>query len=153
MDMTPMIDIVFLLIVFFMVVTELTVQQAEVILPIASEATVEEPQPGSRILFINVSFDKEGNEVVQLMNSSPLTPERLRLELKLEAEAYGLWEDNPVNPDPKMRLSKLEVTIRCDQGAESGNIHKIFAACQYARIYQVRCAAISERFEDPYNPE
>ena len=28
MDMTPMIDIVFLLIVFFMVVTELSVQQA-----------------------------------------------------------------------------------------------------------------------------
>ena len=68
MDMTPMIDIVFLLIVFFMVVTELTVQQAEVILPVASEATVEEPQPGSRILFVNVSFDSEGKEIVQLMN-------------------------------------------------------------------------------------
>ncbi|OUU25579.1 MAG: hypothetical protein CBC13_01890 [Planctomycetia bacterium TMED53] len=153
MDMTPMIDIVFLLIVFFMVVTELTVQQAEVILPVASEATVEEPQPGSRILFVNVSFNKEGEEVIQLMNGPAMTPEELELALKLEAEAYGLWEDNPANPDPAARLSRLEVTIRCDQGAESGNIHKIFAACSKAKIYQVRCAAIGERFEDPYNPE
>mgnify|MGYP000403866671 CR=1 FL=1 len=68
MDMTPMIDIVFLLIVFFMVVTELAVQQAVVILPVASESKVEEPQPGSRILVVNVSFGIDGNEILQLMN-------------------------------------------------------------------------------------
>ena len=153
MDMTPMIDIVFLLIVFFMVVTELTVQQAEVILPVASEATVEEPQPGSRILFVNVSFDSEGKEVIQLMNGPAMTTEQLTLALRQEAEAYGLYEDNPANPDPRARLSRIEVTIRCDQGAESGNIHKIFGACSKARIYKVRCAAIGERFEDPYKVE
>ena len=153
MDMTPMIDIVFLLIVFFMVVTELTTQQAEVILPVASEATVEEPQPGSRILFINVSFDSEGKEIIQLMNGPAMTTEQLTVALRQEAEAYGLYEANPVNPDPNARLSRIEVTIRCDQGAESGNIHKIFGACQKARIYKVRCAAIGERLEDPYNPE
>ena len=73
MDMTPMIDIVFLLIVFFVVVTELTVQQARVVLPVASESRVEEPQPGSRILFINISFDNDGKEVMQLMNGPALT--------------------------------------------------------------------------------
>lgn len=150
MDMTPMIDIVFLLIVFFMVVTELTVQQAVVVLPVASESRVEEPQPGSRILFVNVSFGKDGKEILQLMNGSPLTPERLLLELKAEAEAYGIWEDNPFNPDPEKKLSGLEVTIRCDQGAKAGVIHKIFAACKDAAIYKVRCAAIGDRFEDPY---
>ena len=151
MDMTPMIDIVFLLIVFFMVVTELTVQQAEVVLPVASEATVEEPQPGSRILFVNVSFNSEGQEQIQLMNGPPMTPEELQLSLRLEAEAYGGWEGNPNNPTQK--LSTLEVTIRCDQGAKSGNIHKVFAACSKARIFKVRCAAIGERFEDPYKVE
>ncbi len=148
MDMTPMIDIVFLLIVFFMVVTELAVQQAVVILPVASEAKVEEPQPGSRILVVNVSFGKDGKEILQLMNGAPLTPKQLEVELKAEAEAYGKFEDNPNNPT--MKLSTLQVTIRCDQGAESGNIHKIFAACQAARIYQVSCSAINERLEDPY---
>lgn len=151
MDMTPMIDIVFLLIVFFMVVTELTVQQAVVVLPVASEATVEEPQPGSRILFVNVSFNSKGQEQIQLMNGPPLTAEELELSLRLEAEAYGGWEDNPNNPTQK--LSTLEVTIRCDQGAKSGNIHKVFAACLKARIFKVRCAAIGERFEDPYKVE
>ena len=151
MDMTPMIDIVFLLIVFFMVVTELTVQQAVVVLPVASEATVEEPQPGSRILFVNVSFNSEGQEQIQLMNGPPMTPEELELSLRREAEAYGGWEDNPNTPTQK--LSTLEVTIRCDQGAKSGNIHKVFAACSKARIFKVRCAAIGERFEDPYKVE
>ena len=127
MDMTPMIDIVFLLIVFFMVVTELTVQQAVVVLPVASESRVEEPQAGSRILFINVSFASDGKEIIQLMNSAPLTPERLLLELKAEAQAYDIWEDNPYNPDPEKRLSGLEVTIRCDQGVGAGVILKLFA--------------------------
>lgn len=148
MDMTPMIDIVFLLIVFFMVVTELTVQQARVVLPVASESRVEEPQPGSRILFINVSFDKDGKEIMQLMNGPALTGERLLIELKAEADAYGQWEDNPFNPTQK--LSLLEVTIRCDEGAEAGIIHKIFHACSKAFIFKVRCASLNDRFEDPY---
>ena len=151
MDMTPMIDIVFLLIVFFMVVTELAVQQAVVILPVASESKVEEPQPGSRILVVNVSFGIDGNEILQLMNGPPLTPKGLEIALKEEAAAYGKFEDNPSNPTQK--LSTLQVTIRCDQGAKSGNIHKIFAACQAARIYQVSCASINDRLEDPYSTQ
>ncbi|MDE0959706.1 MAG: biopolymer transporter ExbD [Planctomycetota bacterium] len=148
MDMTPMIDIVFLLIVFFMVVTELSVQQAVVILPVASEAKVEEPQPDQIILVVNVSFDKDQKQIVQLMNGSPLTPEELVTVLKGEAAAHGKYEDNPNNP--KVKLSTLHVTIRCDQGADAGNIHKIFSACQKAGIYQVSCSAINDRLEDPY---
>lgn len=148
MDMTPMIDIVFLLIVFFMVVTELTVQQARVVLPVASESRVEEPQPGSRILFINVSFGPDGKEMLQLMNGPALTAEQLLIELKSEADAFGQWEDNPFNPTQKISL--LEVTIRCDEGAKAGIIHKIFNACAKAFIIKVRCASINDRFEDPY---
>ena len=101
MDMTPMIDIVFLLIVFFMVVTELSVQQAVVILPVANEAKVEEPQPDQVILVVNVSFDKENKQIIQLMNGSPLTPKELETELKGEVAAHGKFEDNPNNPSGK----------------------------------------------------
>ncbi|HIA26630.1 MAG TPA: biopolymer transporter ExbD [Planctomycetes bacterium] len=150
MDMTPMIDIVFLLIIFFMVVTELTLDQALVILPIASEAKIEEPQPGSRIVVINVSIDVDGEtEIIQIANGDPLTPEGLERELRAETQAFGRWEPNP--SDPTKNDSALEVTIRCDQGARSENIHKIFAACQKARIYKVRCAALNDRVEDPYS--
>lgn len=152
MDMTPMIDIVFLLIVFFMVVTELSVQQAVVILPVASEAKVEEPQPDQVILVVNVSFDKENKQIIQLMNGSPLTPKELETELKGEVAAHGKFEDNPNNPSGK-KLSTLHVTIRCDQGADAGNIHSIFGACQKAGIYQVSCSAINERLEDPYSDQ
>ena len=150
MDMTPMIDIVFLLIVFFMVVTELTLDQALVVLPIASEAKVEEPQPGSRVIVINVSIDGE-KQIIQIANGDPLDAKTLASELRQEASAFNKFEPNPA--DPTKSDSSLEVTIRCDQGARSESIHMIFKACEKARIYKVRCAALSERLEDPYSSE
>lgn len=150
MDMTPMIDIVFLLIIFFMVVTELTLDQALVVLPVASEAKVEEPQPGSRIVVVNVSLS-EDKQIIQIGTGEPLDGEALISALRGEALAFGRFEPNP--SDPTKSDSALEVTIRCDQGARSESIHKIFDACQKARIYKVRCAALSERLEDPYSPE
>ncbi|MFQ5655483.1 MAG: ExbD/TolR family protein [Planctomycetota bacterium] len=148
-DMTPMIDIVFLLIIFFMVVTELTLDQAEVILPVATEAKVEEPQPGSRTLTINISFDSEtGKEMMQIGGGDKLSPEELTNQLKLEAAAFDKWEPNP--NDRTVLNSLLEVVVRCDEGAKSGMVHKIYQACQTAKIFKVRVAALNERLEDPY---
>ncbi|MEO0662385.1 MAG: biopolymer transporter ExbD, partial [Planctomycetota bacterium] len=46
MDMTPMIDVVFLLIIFFMVITDLTQRDLEDLhLPLAEQATPDKPDP------------------------------------------------------------------------------------------------------------
>jgi len=148
-DMTPMIDIVFLLIIFFMVATELALSQAEVILPVADRAIIIEPQPGVRSITINVSIDnKTLEEKIQIGAGEFLSPEALRTALRAEVVACGQYEPNP--SDPSQQDSLLEVIIRCDQAAESKHFHEIFRACQEAKIYKVSLAAENERLENKY---
>ena len=46
MNMTPMIDVVFLLIIFFMIITDLTQQDLEELkLPVAMQCVADEPDP------------------------------------------------------------------------------------------------------------
>jgi biopolymer transport protein ExbD len=55
MDMTPMIDVVFLLIIFFMLITDMTQQDLEVLtLPKAKTAVPDEPDPKEFRPVINV---------------------------------------------------------------------------------------------------
>ena len=156
-DMTPMIDIVFLLIIFFMVVTELTLNQAEVILPVAPEAVVEEPQPGERVLTINVSLaNQDGSdepiELIQINADAPVADvKELTQALKAEVAAYGKMIPKPNKPGESD--SAIQVIIRCDRNAKSGNFHKIFKACTDAKIFKVSLAAQNERLGNPYEPE
>jgi len=58
MDMTPMIDVVFLLIIFFMVITDLTQQDLEdVDLPIAAHAKPDTPDPDEWRPILNIMYD------------------------------------------------------------------------------------------------
>jgi biopolymer transport protein ExbD len=151
-DMTPMIDCVFLLIIFFMVATELSLQQAVVILPVADRAVIIEPQPGVKSITINVSIDNKNlTERVQINNGEFLDLEALKTALRAEVVACGQYEPNPSNPSQQDSL--LEVIIRADQGAESRHFHDIFRACQEAKIYKVSIAAENERLENKYGEE
>ena len=151
-DMTPMIDIVFLLIIFFMVVTELTMNQAEVVLPVAPEAKVVEPQPGARVITISVSIENKTNkELIQIGTGPPLTEKELAAALRAETKAYDKWDPKPNKPGELD--SALEVQIRCDRHANSENFHKIYKACQAATIYKVSIIAQNERLGNPYKTE
>ena len=156
-DMTPMIDIVFLLIIFFMVVTELTMNQAEVVLPVSPEAVVEEPQPGVRVLTINVSLATEEGKAEPVeriqIGAGEVIPDvkALTQALKAEVTAHDKWIPKPNQPGE--RDSAIEVIIRCDRVAKAENFHKIFKACTDAKIFKVSLAAQNERLGDPYNPE
>ena len=89
MDMTPMIDIVFLLIIFFMVVTELSnLDIVELILPVATEAKVEDPVPGSRTVTVNVAIDDDLQREVAARRIVPL-PVAALTEQQREGGAQG----------------------------------------------------------------
>ena len=152
-DMTPMIDIVFLLIIFFMVVTELTMNQAEVVLPVSPEAVVEEPQPGVRVLTLNVSIDSKTLEERIQINAGDVLPDvkALTQALKAEVEVHDKWIPKPNQPG--QRDSAIEVIIRCDRNAKAENFHKIFKACTDAKIFKVSLAAQNERLGNPYKDE
>ena len=58
MDMTPMIDVVFLLIIFFMIITDLTQQDLEeLVLPVGQHAVEDKPDPEEWRPIINIQFD------------------------------------------------------------------------------------------------
>lgn len=58
MDMTPMIDVVFLLIIFFMVITDMTQQDLEELqLPVAINATADKPKPDEFRPVVNIKVD------------------------------------------------------------------------------------------------
>ena len=148
-DMTPMIDIVFLLIIFFMVVTELTnLETPELTLPVADQAKVEEPQVGSKTIILNVVIvdPVTGKGAIKIGGGDVVTPEELIRQLKIEVETYGKYEKNPTHPTQKDSL--LEVTIRADRGVNAGYIHKIYKACEQAKIFKVKVAANPTPLED-----
>ena len=152
MDMTPMIDIVFLLIIFFMIVTELSkLDIEEVVLPIAKEAKVEEPQAESRQVIINVALADGEGKPKMIITGKKYSAKELGEHLKLETEVWDHWLPNPNNSN--QRDSTLEVLIRGDQHAFAGSIHDIYKACSDAKIFKVRMAALSERLESAYKDD
>ena len=60
MDMTPMIDVVFLLIIFFMIITDLTQKDLEELeLPVAVQAVKDKPDPDRVRPILNIGWDGE----------------------------------------------------------------------------------------------
>ena len=58
MNMTPMIDVVFLLIIFFMIITDMTQQDLEELeLPMAKYAVEDKPPPDQWRPIINIQYD------------------------------------------------------------------------------------------------
>lgn len=152
-DMTPMIDIVFLLIIFFMVVTEMSnLDIEELVLPLATQAKDQEKKPGTREIKINVVLEDSNLGTGKIkISGDEYDAKELKRKLRLEVEVYGQMEKNPKNPDQEDSL--LEVLVRADQGVNSKYIHQIYAACKEAKIFKVRLAALSERLDDPYSGE
>lgn len=149
MDMTPMIDIVFLLIIFFMIVTELSnLDIEELVLPIAPSAVAQVLAPETREVKINVVIKDETGAGEIKISGETLTKAQLIGKLRQEAELWDKWEPNPNKPDEKNSL--LEILVRADQGVNAGHIHEIYEACKQAKIYRVRIAALNERLEKAY---
>ena len=152
MDMTPMIDIVFLLIIFFMIVTELSnLDIVQLILPVADQATIKEPVPDSRVVTVNIQIDEDDDALKAgqiVIGGEKVTLELLIDRLEFEAEDFGVFEPNP--SDNSKKDSMLEVTIRADEGVNAGHIHEVYRACRENRIFRVRMAALNARLEDPY---
>lgn len=151
LDMTPMIDIVFLLIAFFMIVSDLSQLNIQpVILPRASEAKVQVQEVNDRQVIINVvRIHETGLPGIRLGASEQnLKWEELAELLKADVEEYGIFETNPTSGKQD---SMLKVLVRCDEGAKSGAIHEVYKACQAAKIFRVSIGAVAERLGNPYS--
>lgn len=113
LDITPLIDIVFLLLIFFMVMTRFDEEdyKLDVVLPTASEAQPLIAQP--RELFINI--DEEGNFFVR---AQPYNIQQLE-ELLVQTAA-----DNP----------ESTVIIRADKNSTIEYSVQVMNACNKAKL-------------------
>ncbi len=147
MDMTPMIDVVFLLIIFFMIITDLTQQELEELkMPEARSAVEDKPDPdvvrpiinipqsGQMIVKKNALYDPEihGDDMTELERF--LADQASRMPQKFDKTVGKALPDNPL-------------MIRADKNVEFRYIQRIMELCgkQGIQIWKLELGAA----EDP----
>ena len=135
MDMTPMIDIVFQLIIFFMIVSDMSQQDlAELVLPMADMAIDDEAEPGRMIVNIlpNGEIEIKRNRYGTLSNKD--AENALRAYLLTEVQKGERDADN---------LSERSLLVRADKQTQFKEVQKVMAICGETgiQIYKVHLAA------------
>lgn len=121
LNMTPIIDVVFNLLIFFLVASKFEENERalEVVLPSASEAMPLTEKP--KEIFINI--DVQGRYVIEKDSLS---------EAQLIARLKQAATDNP---------GRVSVIIRCDKKAPFEAPMTAMNACNIAGIKDYKCAA------------
>ncbi len=130
MDMTPMIDCVFQLIIFFFLVIDLQNQELEpVVLPRARFAVPDEPPPGKVRPIVNVLQDGEVIYKRQTFYKEDVDGDsRKKLQDLLAHFAKNLMEKK-YDPAVQMKLPDDPLLIRADKWTEMHHIAKIMETC------------------------
>lgn len=148
LDMTPMIDCVFNLLVFFILVIDLAQQELEKItLPRASEFTKDDPdEKGRKIVNVNMDGDIK-------VKRKALSLDQLRADFVLWRETYRS-ENDP--EDEKLGLCSKPILIRTDRGTEMKHVQKIMQLCgeKGLGIYKIElaCSEDSKGFHPTETP-
>jgi biopolymer transport protein ExbD len=135
LDMTPMIDVVFQLIIFFMLVTDMTQQDlAELVLPVAQMAAKDESEEGRMVINVLKDGEIEIKRVKFPTLDDATAVQALRSYLAREV-ALGTKE-----PDG---TSERALLIRADQHTEFKHIQKVMRICgeNGIRVYKIHLAA------------
>ncbi len=118
-DLTPLIDVVFLLLVFFLVSTTFAKDEVEMDLELP-EATSGKPASANHLLVINV-----GQDGTMSVDGRKVTKEALKQKLRAAAE----------------RDKTQEVLIRGDTRVHFGRVAMAFDACLAASLKRISIAA------------
>ncbi len=123
-DMTPMIDVVFLLIIFFMLVTEMVKMEIETItLPFALSAKEEEEKSKEKRIVVNLT--EKGT--IKWMHAKK-TPEEFLTILRAAAQRC------PRDPD---NLPIMSVKVRADAKCEYKYVQDVMAQCMKAFVWKL----------------
>jgi biopolymer transport protein ExbD len=120
-QMTPMIDVVFLLIIFFLVSSHLARQEVQMPLPLPTASSGERPsETSTRRVTINVLGDGR-----LLLAGKPVEASQLRERLVAARDESG---------------TEIEVRIRGDRAVAYQHVEPILLACARAGIWNVAFA-------------
>ena len=126
MNMTPMIDVVFLLIIFFLVSSHLQKQEAHAELDLPTAETGDEnTQTDTRTLTVNISSRQANFQIA--FGARIVPPSKLVSQLRGEL---------------KRAKGKLEVRIRGDRTIPYRVVEPILASCAELDIWNVQFAVI-----------
>ena len=121
-DMTPMIDVIFQLIIFFMCVTDMADQSRAVLeLPSARKAEPDVAEPGR--LIINVTTDGD-----IIINGQPRSDGDLRDIFRLEAQT---------SPKDHTGAMIRPVYIRADRDVEFRHVHRVMNMAGQFELFRV----------------
>lgn len=123
-NMTPMIDIVFQLIIFFLVASHLARQEANVPVDLPSAATGSLPSEDQRQRRLTLSVRADGE-----LHLAGRTVALEQVEAALAAEVVRIGPD-------------LEVRIRCDRAAPYALVEPLLLACARHGVWRVRFAVV-----------
>lgn len=127
-DMTPMIDIVFQLITFFMVINNFDQNEADERVSLPRDQLAKPPAVQRKDAFV-MNFGFERNKDGSLASAVPylffgderLTLEQVRPRLRQESQFYGAIGT---------KLEDVTVEIRADAQIQSGMIQELIQMCQ-----------------------
>jgi biopolymer transport protein ExbD len=123
-NMTPMIDIVFLLIIFFMTVSQITrVTDHPIELPRVSKGDLD-----AKTATVTINLSDKGEIVI---GGNPLSAADALTAMKSQLKK--------VDNDP----ARIRIQIRCDRNCECGHVSKLFNELAQLGFTQVR-AAVSD---------
>ena len=137
-NMTPMIDVVFLLIVFFMIVVDLTQQDLVLLQLPKSEMGEPDKKPEKNRITVNITWEKDSQ-------SSEIWVKRNTFTLdELKAWMYPIARSK-INK--KTKFSEIPVLIRCDRDAPFRMVQQVMQICadKDIQIYKVLLAASEDK--------
>ena len=121
-ELTPMIDVVFLLIAFFMtLISFISAELVELELPEAEQATIPE-EPGERQY---ISVDAEGE---LYLGATPITAEALTTHLA----------------SLKTQIPQLQVFLRADANTAHRHVNRVMEATAQAGIFDLIFASAKD---------
>ncbi|MCZ6691145.1 MAG: biopolymer transporter ExbD [Planctomycetota bacterium] len=149
LNMTPMIDIVFQLLIFFMVVTELaTLDLERLTLPYAEKTDTSKESSGATLITVNVTRETEVKKSLIRIKKRTYTQAMLEEFFKFEASVGDMV---PNEFDPNKKISELEVLIRADRDAAYEGVMRVFDAAQKATIWKISVASTEEKYTREVN--
>ncbi len=145
MDMTPMIDCVFQLITFFMLITDMSSRELEILyLPKAEQADPDKPDPKEKRPIINILSD--GSIFIKGEKYfDPKEPDDYaKLKLYLGERVKFMPKEHTDKNNPKSPIAPAwPLLIRADQSTPMYHIQKVMEVCgtKGIEIWKVQLAA------------